>query len=415
MGSQKTTDPVRPTTLDDVTTNPDSSSTTAESASALPVTTAPSKKRKLSSVEQTSELKEFVKKASLKSLKSSSVPASKAAILAQCVAAVIRERLNRRRNHNVRQPKNEDEKRAREKLAAYGVPTRMVSGGSVVIDTPLKRRKTSTASAFNSSAAAFPPPVADRAISSQADMNQMWKILRELYKHYLDQRDFHELKCPTSAPTLTRSEAIPPMHTLVDDCDDDLDDDECFDDEEVDEDDEDVEDDEDWLSLGEMAANDWLTTDDLDDLLHFHLALEDPSLARRGGCKGVWVPTRGLLRSALMQMNLGQRWFVDTLHTLPFGTLVKIFELPDSVLTKKVDTKNVSEKAAPKKSKKPRCFQCNKKVGLCAIQCKCSHVFCDKHRYAEAHSCTFDFKSSHKAALAQSNPKTSASTLSSRV
>lgn len=401
MGSQKTTDPVRPTPLDD-------------DAKEVPVTTAPSKKRKMPAAGDTSELKELVKKASLKSLKSSSVPPSKAAILAQCVAAVIRERLNRHRQSQIRQPKNEDERRAREKLAAYGVPTRMVSGGSVVVEAPLKRRKTSTSST-SGTAVAFPPPVADRAISSQADMNQMWKILRDLYKHYLDQRDFHELKYPASAPTLTRSQAIPPMPSTPADLEDDLDDEECFDEDEVDEDDELDEEDEDWLSLGEMAANDWLTTDDLDDLLHFHLALEDPSLARRGGCKGVWVPPRGLLRSALMQMNLGQRWFVDTLHTLPFGTLVKIFELPSSDLNLKVKSTGASEKAAPKKSKKPRCFQCNKKVGLCPIKCKCSHVFCDKHRYAEAHSCTFDFKSSHKAALAQSNPKTCASTLANRV
>jgi hypothetical protein len=289
----------------------------------------------------------------------------------------------------------------------------MVSGGSVVIDTPLKRRKTSAQSSFSVSSAAFPPPVADRAISSQADMNQMWKILRDLYKHYLEQRDFHELKYPSSAPTLTRSQAIPPV---LDTADEDLDNDDCFDDEDdddVEDDEDDVEDDEEWLSLGEMAANDWLTTDDLDDLLHFHLALEDPSLARRGGCEGVWVPPKGLLRSALMQMNQGQRWFVDTLHTLPFGTLVKIFELP-RVMKPKTETTEASEKAS-KKSKKPRCSTCNKKVGLCAIKCKCDLVFCDKHRYAEAHNCTFDFKASHKAALALNNPKTSASTLLNRV
>eukprot|EP00915_Cephaloidophora_sp_WS-2016_P005763 GHVH01007634.1.p1 GENE.GHVH01007634.1~~GHVH01007634.1.p1 ORF type:complete len:165 (+),score=14.03 GHVH01007634.1:703-1197(+) len=39
-----------------------------------------------------------------------------------------------------------------------------------------------------------------------------------------------------------------------------------------------------------------------------------------------------------------------------------------------------------------RCFACNKKHGLLGFTCKCGYVFCDSHRHATAHDCTFDFK-----------------------
>ena len=34
-----------------------------------------------------------------------------------------------------------------------------------------------------------------------------------------------------------------------------------------------------------------------------------------------------------------------------------------------------------------RCEVCNKKVGLLGFVCKCEHVFCEKHRLREQHSC----------------------------
>merc|ERR1712054_121687 len=50
----------------------------------------------------------------------------------------------------------------------------------------------------------------------------------------------------------------------------------------------------------------------------------------------------------------------------------------------------------PKKRKvqknRKRCWQCRKKIGLTAIDCKCGYVFCSGCRFPDQHNCDFDFK-----------------------
>ncbi|EGZ16381.1 hypothetical protein PHYSODRAFT_286483 [Phytophthora sojae] len=53
---------------------------------------------------------------------------------------------------------------------------------------------------------------------------------------------------------------------------------------------------------------------------------------------------------------------------------------------------------------KKRCWECKKKVGLTAIECRCGYVFCSSHRYADQHNCSFDFKAADRAELARRNP-----------
>ncbi|KAK1933778.1 Zinc finger A20 and AN1 domain-containing stress-associated protein 6 [Phytophthora citrophthora] len=60
------------------------------------------------------------------------------------------------------------------------------------------------------------------------------------------------------------------------------------------------------------------------------------------------------------------------------------------------------EKAIQKNKK--RCWECKKKVGLTAIECRCGYVFCSSHRFEDQHNCTFDFKTSDRAELARRNP-----------
>lgn len=48
---------------------------------------------------------------------------------------------------------------------------------------------------------------------------------------------------------------------------------------------------------------------------------------------------------------------------------------------------------------KKRCFDCNKKIGLLGIECKCSYIFCNIHRLPEEHKCDFDYKQAGKAQL----------------
>jgi len=55
--------------------------------------------------------------------------------------------------------------------------------------------------------------------------------------------------------------------------------------------------------------------------------------------------------------------------------------------------------------KKPRCSTCTKKLGLATTyQCRCGSKFCAKHRYPEAHTCTYDYKTEGRNLLQRSNP-----------
>lgn len=59
----------------------------------------------------------------------------------------------------------------------------------------------------------------------------------------------------------------------------------------------------------------------------------------------------------------------------------------------------------PLKSKKLRCAQCNRKLGVIMImKCHCEKIFCAQHRYAEAHNCSYDFKMEGKKVLERENP-----------
>ncbi|XP_064638407.1 AN1-type zinc finger protein 4-like [Lineus longissimus] len=71
-----------------------------------------------------------------------------------------------------------------------------------------------------------------------------------------------------------------------------------------------------------------------------------------------------------------------------------------------------SHRLPPVKTKKKphkRCFFCAKKTGLAtSYQCRCGNNFCVTHRYAEAHNCTFDYKTEGRKIIEQSNPVVSA-------
>ncbi|DAZ95695.1 TPA: hypothetical protein N0F65_003005 [Lagenidium giganteum] len=60
--------------------------------------------------------------------------------------------------------------------------------------------------------------------------------------------------------------------------------------------------------------------------------------------------------------------------------------------------------AKPVQTNRKRCWECKKKVGLTAIECRCGFVFCNAHRYADQHACSFDFKAADRAELARRNP-----------
>lgn len=56
-------------------------------------------------------------------------------------------------------------------------------------------------------------------------------------------------------------------------------------------------------------------------------------------------------------------------------------------------------------SENPRCAQCNKKLGIIMVmKCHCEKMFCAKHRYAEAHNCSYDFKREGQKIISEENP-----------
>jgi hypothetical protein len=49
-------------------------------------------------------------------------------------------------------------------------------------------------------------------------------------------------------------------------------------------------------------------------------------------------------------------------------------------------------KSEPKRPKRCQMAECKQKLTLTDSACKCSGVYCMKHRHAETHSCAFDYK-----------------------
>ncbi len=69
-------------------------------------------------------------------------------------------------------------------------------------------------------------------------------------------------------------------------------------------------------------------------------------------------------------------------------------------------TQNESDLSDPPKINKPtnRCRLCNKKlilVGSVMGVCRCGGIFCNAHKIAQDHKCTFDYKSIEERKIAK--------------
>ena len=51
-----------------------------------------------------------------------------------------------------------------------------------------------------------------------------------------------------------------------------------------------------------------------------------------------------------------------------------------------------------------RCYVCHTKKQVLLFKCYCGGMFCSKHRYIDAHRCTFDHRSLERERLIQSLP-----------
>ncbi|CCI49933.1 unnamed protein product [Albugo candida] len=59
----------------------------------------------------------------------------------------------------------------------------------------------------------------------------------------------------------------------------------------------------------------------------------------------------------------------------------------------------------PIQKNRRRCWECKARIGLTAVTCHCGFKFCNLHRYAEEHNCTFNFKLATKRKLTSENPR----------
>lgn len=80
------------------------------------------------------------------------------------------------------------------------------------------------------------------------------------------------------------------------------------------------------------------------------------------------------------------------------------FPFDIDIMTKELDIKN--DQTEVKKIKKPKCPVCNVKLSLIdqACLCRCQKAFCQRHLFAENHSCEFDYKSHGRSTLKNLNP-----------
>ena len=70
--------------------------------------------------------------------------------------------------------------------------------------------------------------------------------------------------------------------------------------------------------------------------------------------------------------------------------------------------KPVSEAESQKRERPKRCqhSECKKKLMLSDLACKCENYYCQGHRFAPSHSCTFDYRAAADKVLEKQLVKT---------
>ncbi len=68
----------------------------------------------------------------------------------------------------------------------------------------------------------------------------------------------------------------------------------------------------------------------------------------------------------------------------------------DVIEPKEVSTNSSPSSPSEQQPDTSKCWSCKKKVGLLGFKCKCSYVYCSRHRHSDQHNCTFDYKAAAK-------------------
>ncbi|CAH0489707.1 unnamed protein product [Peronospora farinosa] len=135
------------------------------------------------------------------------------------------------------------------------------------------------------------------------------------------------------------------------------------------------------------------------------------------GCGFFGVPGSGGMCSVCWKKTMSDRQATTTTTTVasPHSEETKADDVAScQSITSSIETtkSNITllEKETEKPAEKPvqknkkRCWECKKKVGLTAIECRCGYVFCGSHRFEDQHECSFDFKTADRVELARRNP-----------
>jgi hypothetical protein len=82
-----------------------------------------------------------------------------------------------------------------------------------------------------------------------------------------------------------------------------------------------------------------------------------------------------------------------------------------NILGPKVETEvkpQASQAEKPKAERPKRCqhSECKKKLMLSDLACKCENYYCQGHRFAPSHSCTFDYRAAADKVLEKQLVKT---------
>jgi hypothetical protein len=72
-----------------------------------------------------------------------------------------------------------------------------------------------------------------------------------------------------------------------------------------------------------------------------------------------------------------------------------------------MDTLKESVNVSIKKSKKPKCHFCNKKLKMTELSfiCKCKYTFCQLHLNPHSHKCSFNYLEHKQSEIKLKNPK----------
>ncbi|KAK3862613.1 hypothetical protein Pcinc_031540 [Petrolisthes cinctipes] len=63
------------------------------------------------------------------------------------------------------------------------------------------------------------------------------------------------------------------------------------------------------------------------------------------------------------------------------------------------------QRRTPRRRPRPRCGHCSRRLSVATTyECRCGGIFCAQHRYAETHTCSFDYRTAGRTIIAMANP-----------